>query len=127
MDMIFHGWSMRRFQAKQQWSRMSAWDLKTRFESRLPGINCPKVLTGLSSGERGGSGIGVTISGMSSLWVGCPGPGAPLGPSAGYLVLPADPGLIPRLRGGRLWNQISTLVPAASRDRIVATWSGKYF
>jgi hypothetical protein len=33
--MIFQGISMSLFQAKQQWSRMSSYDLKTRLESQL--------------------------------------------------------------------------------------------
>jgi hypothetical protein len=32
--------SMSLFQAKQQWSRMSSWDSKTRFESQLSRMNC---------------------------------------------------------------------------------------
>jgi hypothetical protein len=40
MAMIFQGWSMSEFQAKQQWSTMSSKDLKTRFESQFARMNC---------------------------------------------------------------------------------------
>jgi hypothetical protein len=57
MDMIFHGWSMRLFHARQLWTRMSSWDLKTRLDSQLSRMNCQMFSTGLSSGDRGGSGF----------------------------------------------------------------------
>src|SRR3984893_5862579 len=56
MEMIFQGMSMSLFQAKQQWSRMSSYDLKTRFESQLSRMNCQMFSTGLSSGDFGGNG-----------------------------------------------------------------------
>src|SRR6202011_4732007 len=64
MEMIFQGMSMSLFQAKQQWSRMSSYDLKTRFESQLSRMNCQMFSTGLSSGDFGGDGKSVMLSGM---------------------------------------------------------------
>jgi hypothetical protein len=49
----------------------------------------------------------------------------PLSPAARDLVLLADPGLVPRLREGRLWNQISIAVPRASRIRTFASSAAK--
>src|ERR1700724_3325764 len=76
MDMIFQGSSMSLFQAKQQWSRMSSWDLKMRFESQLSRMNCQMFSTGLSSGDFGGNGKSVMLSGMESLCKKTPGGGA---------------------------------------------------
>jgi len=61
--MIFQGWSMSVFQAKQQWSTMSSKDLKTRFDSQFARMNCQMFSCGLSSGERGGSGRSEMLAG----------------------------------------------------------------
>jgi hypothetical protein len=41
------------FQASQQWSTSSSYDLKIRFESQLSRMNCHTFSTGLSSGHLG--------------------------------------------------------------------------
>lgn len=69
--MILQGWSRSVFQAKQQWSRMSAWDVKMRLESQLSRMNCHMFSTGLSSGDRAGKGIKVMLSGTVNLAVVC--------------------------------------------------------
>src|SRR3984893_3901925 len=51
MEMIFQGMSMSLFQAKQQWSKMSSQDLKTRFESQLSRMNCQMFSTGFELGR----------------------------------------------------------------------------
>ena len=66
MDMIFHGRSMRLFQASQQSATMSSYDLKMRFESQLSRMNCQMFSTGFNSGDLGGSGMRVMLSGMAS-------------------------------------------------------------
>ncbi len=40
------------FQASQQWSTMSSWELKTRLDRQLSRMNCQTFSTGLSSGAR---------------------------------------------------------------------------
>src|SRR4051794_15493912 len=40
MERMRQGWSMRSFQAAQQWATMSAYPVKTRFESQLSRMNC---------------------------------------------------------------------------------------
>jgi len=65
MDMIIQGWSTKRFQAWQQWSRMSSYEVKTRLESQLSRMNCQTFSTGLSSGDLGGSGSSVMLAGTS--------------------------------------------------------------
>jgi hypothetical protein len=67
MGRMRHGWSMSSFQASQQWATMSSWLRKTRFESQLSRRNCQTFSTGLSSGERGGSGRSVVLSGTGEL------------------------------------------------------------
>jgi hypothetical protein len=47
------------FQAKQQWSTMSAEDLKTRLASQLSRMDCQMFSTGFNLGERGGKGRGL--------------------------------------------------------------------
>src|ERR1700730_8957230 len=73
MDMLFQGMSMSLFQAKQQWSRMSSYDWKTRFESQLSRMNCQMFSTGLSSGDFGGNGKSVMLSGMGGFFEACGG------------------------------------------------------
>ena len=41
-------------------------DLKTRFESQLSRMNCQMFSTGLSSGDFGGNGKSVMLSGTGS-------------------------------------------------------------
>ena len=48
-------------------------------------------------------------------------------PDPGALGLLADAHLVPRLREGRLWNQISMAVARGCPLRIAATLSGKFF
>jgi hypothetical protein len=43
MEIIFQGMSMSLFQAKRQWSKMSSYDLKTRFESQLSAHELPDI------------------------------------------------------------------------------------
>ena len=50
MDMIVQGRSTSLFQASQQWSTMSSYDVKTRFDSQLSRMNCQTFSTGLSFG-----------------------------------------------------------------------------
>ena len=61
-DMIFHGWSMRLFQAWQH----SA-DVFIRFDNQLSRMNCQTFSTGFNSGDRGGSARTVMLSGIASL------------------------------------------------------------
>src|SRR3984893_18956646 len=72
IDIIDHGRSPSLFQAClfqawQQWSRMSSEDLKMRLDSQLSRMYCQMFSTGLSSGDLGGSGIKVMLSGILSL------------------------------------------------------------
>jgi hypothetical protein len=67
IDLILHGWSMSSFQASQQWATISSYPRNTRFESQLSRRNCQTFSTGFSSGERGGSGRRVMLSGTTSL------------------------------------------------------------
>ena len=55
---------MRLFQAVQQGSRISLEELKARFESQLPRMNCRMVSTGFGSGDLGGKGKRVMFSGI---------------------------------------------------------------
>ncbi len=71
MDIIFHGWSMRLFQASQHRATISSYDLKTRFDSQLSRMNCHMFSTGFSSGDLGGNGSSVMLGGIISLPVVC--------------------------------------------------------
>src|SRR5215467_1171786 len=53
------------FQASQQWSTRSSYDLKIRFESQLSRMNCHTFSTGLSSGHLGGSAMMVMLAGTT--------------------------------------------------------------
>src|SRR5262245_1978826 len=53
------------FQAWQQWSTRSSYDLKIRFESQLSRMNCHTFSTGLSSGHLGGSAMMVMLAGTT--------------------------------------------------------------
>ena len=66
MDMMVHGWSMSLFQASQQSATISSYELKILFDNQLSRMNCQTFSTGFSSGDRGGSGSRVMLSGMSS-------------------------------------------------------------
>jgi hypothetical protein len=57
------------FQASQQWSTISSYDLKTRFDSQLSRKNCQTFSAGLSSGHFAGKGAMVMLGGMTSLSV----------------------------------------------------------
>ena len=50
---------------------ISLYDLKTRFESQLSRMNCQIVSTGLSSGDLGGRGTRVMLSGISNPFEKC--------------------------------------------------------
>lgn len=65
------GWSMSWFQAWQQISTMSSYVRKIRFDSQVLRMNCQTFSTGLSSGERGGSGRMVMLAGISSFGLVC--------------------------------------------------------
>jgi hypothetical protein len=54
------------FHASQQWSRMLAEDVKTRFESQFSRIYCQQFSVGLSSGAFGGKDSSVRLSGIVS-------------------------------------------------------------
>src|SRR4029450_6589312 len=69
IDMIIQGRSTSLFQASQQWARMSSEVSNTRVDHQLSRMYCQTFSTGLSSGERGGSGTMVILSGTSSLAV----------------------------------------------------------
>ena len=63
MEVMREGWSMRLFQASQQWSTMSAWDLKMRFDSQLSRMNCQTFSCGLALVHRHPlNGMGTAIS-----------------------------------------------------------------
>ena len=66
--MISHGRSMSLFQAWQQWSTMSVYEVKIRFESQLLRMYSQTFSAGLSSGALAGSGISVMLAGTSSLF-----------------------------------------------------------
>jgi hypothetical protein len=65
------GWSVSLFQAAQQWLRISPYEAKTRFEIQFSRRNCQTFSTGLSSGDRGGSGTSVMLAGTLSLFDWC--------------------------------------------------------
>src|SRR6266487_1589153 len=65
MDMMRQGGSTSLFQASQQWSTRSSYDLKIRFESQLSRMNCHTFSTGLSSGHLGGSAMIVMLAGTT--------------------------------------------------------------
>jgi SAM-dependent methyltransferase len=67
MDMMRQSCSVSLFQASQQWSTMSSWEVKTRSGSPLSRMNRQRFSTGSSSGERGGNGTRVMLSGTSGL------------------------------------------------------------
>src|SRR3954451_17998409 len=55
MDMMSQGWSMRRFQASQQWSTMSRQEANTRLDNQFARRNGQMFSTGFNSGARAGS------------------------------------------------------------------------
>src|SRR6267378_1686984 len=63
--MMRQGGSTSLFQASQQWSTRSSYDLKLRFESQLSRMNCHTFSTGLSSGHLGGSAMMVMLAGTT--------------------------------------------------------------
>ena len=63
MVMMCQGWSASLFQAAQQWSRRSLYDVKMRFESQFSRMNCQMFSTGFSSGHLDGSATRVMIAG----------------------------------------------------------------
>src|SRR3954462_13303381 len=65
MDMMSQGWSMRRFQASQQWSTMSRQEANTRLDNPLSRRNCQMFSTGFNSGARAGSSTSVRLSGTT--------------------------------------------------------------
>ena len=65
------GWSMSLFQASQQWSTTSVWEVKIRFESQFSRMNCQTFSAGFNSGAFAGSGISVTLGGTASLFDWC--------------------------------------------------------
>src|SRR3954451_10447498 len=65
MDMMSQGWSMRRFQASQQWSTMSRQEANTRLDNQLSRRNCQMFSTGFNSGARAGSSTSVRLSGTT--------------------------------------------------------------
>src|SRR4051812_3394212 len=68
--MIFQGWSMSVFQAKQQWSTISSYDLNT-VRQPVGAHELPDVFLGIEYGERAGSGKSVMLRGTLSDWVTC--------------------------------------------------------
>src|SRR5262245_3591311 len=53
------------FQAWQQWSTRSSYDLKMRFERQLARMKCDTFYTGLRSGHLGGSAMMVMLAGTT--------------------------------------------------------------
>ena len=72
MDMIYQGFSINLFQASQMSVTMLSCYLKALFDNQLSRMNCQMFSTGLSSGDRGGTGRSVMFVGISSLFVVCP-------------------------------------------------------
>lgn len=66
MDVMRSGSSMSLFQASQHRATLSSQDVNTRFESQLSRMNCQTFSTGFSSGECGGRGSKVVLSGIWS-------------------------------------------------------------
>lgn len=59
------------FHASQHTATISSYELKMRLESQLSRMNCHMFSTGFSSGDLGGSGKIVMLSGIMSLFVIC--------------------------------------------------------
>jgi hypothetical protein len=55
------------FQAARQWSRMSVYDVDTRFEIQFSLMNCQMLSTGFSSGAFTGNGTRVILGAAFSL------------------------------------------------------------
>src|SRR5262245_40856825 len=64
-DMMRQGRSTSLFQASQQWSTRSSYDLNIRFESQLSRMYCHTFSTGLSLGHLGGSVMMETLAGTT--------------------------------------------------------------
>src|SRR3989337_1682052 len=119
MDMIVQGRSTSLFQASQQWSRMSSWHVKTRFDRQVSGLIheqdgvgalCHGLrylgqmhLHGGAVAERHDKAGALALFGTDgaedvgragALVAGAEGPGAALGPAARDLVLLADASLV---------------------------------
>lgn len=67
MDMMRQGCSTSLFPASQQWSTISSYELKTRFDSQLSRRNCPGVLCRVEFRAFAGNGTIVIFGGMASL------------------------------------------------------------
>lgn len=65
------GWLMSWFLAWQQISTMSSYVRKILFDSQVLRMNCQTFSTGLSSGDRGGSGRMVILGGAESFGLVC--------------------------------------------------------
>jgi hypothetical protein len=77
---------------------------------------------------RGGADGAEQIGVMIALVGGLAGPCALARPQADLAVLLAQPGLVPRVKPeGRLWNQISTLLPAATSLTCAVSVRAKFF
>ncbi len=75
MDMMVQGCSTSLFQAKQQWSTLSSYEVNTRFESQLSRRNCHTFSCRFSSGHFGGRGTMVMLAGTVSSAERCHQPG----------------------------------------------------